>query len=176
MAYVIGIDVGGTFTDLLLMNTTTQEQIIDKTSTIVADPSIGVINGLKDLADKIGLSVEGLLTKTDLIVHGTTVTTNAVLTNNGSKTALLTTEGFRDVLHMRRGVRSRENLFNNKYVAPPALVPREHRIPVAERMDKKGVILKEVNEDEIKEVAESLHHDGVELASLFTCTGGKMPY
>lgn len=166
MAYVIGIDVGGTFTDLLLMNTTTQEQIIDKTSTIVADPSIGVINGLKDLAEKIGLSVEGLLTKTDLIVHGTTVTTNAVLTHNGSKTALLTTEGFRDVLHMRRGVRSRENLFNNKYVAPPALVPREHRIPVAERMDKKGVILKEVNENEIKEVAESLHHDGIEAVAI----------
>ena len=166
MGYIIGIDVGGTFTDLLFMNPETKEQIINKSPTTVHDPSIGVINGLQGFADKLQLSVSELLARTDLIVHGTTVTTNAVLTNTGAKTALLTTLGFRDVLHMRRGVRSRENLFNNKYVAPPALVPRELRFTVNERMNKQGEILKEVNEEEIIHVIERLKEEGIEAVAI----------
>lgn len=166
MTYVIGIDVGGTFTDLLLMDTKTQKQIINKTSSVVEDPSVGVINGLKGLAEKLDLTINELLMKTELIVHGTTVTTNAVLTSNGAKTALLTTEGFRDVLQMRRGVRSRENLFNNKYVAPPALVPRNLRIPVSERIDKDGVVLKEIIEEEISEIADKLRGESVEAIAI----------
>lgn len=166
MGYVIGIDVGGTFTDLLLMETDTKEQIINKTATVVEDPAIGVINGLQGFADRLNLSIRQLLEKTELIVHGTTVTTNAVLTNNGAKTALLTTEGFRDILQMRRGVRSRENLFNNKYVAPLALVPRDLRVPVSERMDKGGTIVKDVNETEIKQVAQALREESVKAVAI----------
>ena len=72
MGYVIGVDVGGTFTDLLLMDTESDKQIINKTSTIVENPSIGVINGFKGFAERLNISVSELLTKTGLIVHGTT--------------------------------------------------------------------------------------------------------
>src|SRR5690606_11746251 len=137
-----------------------------KTSTVVEDPSVGVMNGLQGFADRFNLTVKELLEKTDLIVHGTTVTTNAVLTNNGAKTALLTTGGFRDILQMRRGVRSRENLFNNKYVAPPVLVPRELRIPVSERMDKGGVAVKEIEETEIVQIAKSMQEDDVKAVAI----------
>lgn len=166
MGYAIGIDVGGTFTDLLLMDTESKKQMINKTSTVVEDPSVGVMNGLQGFADRFNLTVKELLEKTDLIVHGTTVTTNAVLTNNGAKTALLTTDGFRDILQMRRGVRSRENLFNNKYVAPPVLVPRELRIPVSERMDKGGVAVKEIEETEIVQIAKSMQEDDVKAVAI----------
>src|SRR5690625_6700874 len=120
MGHVIGIDVGGTFTDLLLMESGSKKQHINKSSTTVKDPSIGVVNGLKRFAERLKISLCELLENTDLIVHGTTVTTNAVLTGRGAKTALLTTEGFRDILQMRRGVRSRKHLFDNKYISPPA--------------------------------------------------------
>src|SRR5699024_1043123 len=136
------------------------------TSTIEDDPSIGVMNGLKGFSDDLNLSVDELLSQTKLIVHGTTVTTNSVLTNNGAKTALLTTEGFRDILQMRRGVRSRENLFNNKYVAPPALVSRQLRIPISERMDKNGTIIKEPDENEVKQVAQKIQESAIEAVAI----------
>lgn len=166
MGYVIGIDVGGTFTDLLLMDSSTGKQTINKTSTIVEDPSVGVMNGLEGFAEMLDKTVNGLLAETSLIVHGTTVTTNAVLTNNGSKTALVTTEGFRDVLQMRRGVRSRDNLFNNKYEAPPALVPRDLRIGVSERMDKGGGVMTAVDEDQVVAIAEKLKSEKVEAVAI----------
>lgn len=166
MGYVIGIDVGGTFTDLLLMDSSTGRQTINKTLTIVEDPSVGVMNGLGGYAEMLDITVNELLSQTSLIVHGTTVTTNAVLTNNGSKTALVTTEGFRDVLQMRRGVRSRDNLFNNKYVAPPSLVPRDLRIGVTERMDKDGSVMMAVDEDQIIEIAERLKSEKVEAVAI----------
>jgi len=166
MGYVIGIDVGGTFTDLLLMDSSTGKQTINKTSTIVEDPSVGVMNGLKGFAEMLDKTVNELLAETSLIVHGTTVTTNAVLTNNGSKTALVTTEGFRDVLQMRRGVRSRDNLFNNKYEAPPALVSRDLRIGVSERMDKNGGVMTAVDESQVVAIAEKLKSEKVEAVAI----------
>ena len=116
----IGIDVGGTFTDLVLLDEESGRLVQHKTPSTPDDPSRGVVAGLQELG--IGLDEVGL------IVHGTTVTTNAVLTEGGAKTGLLTTEGFRDVLEMRRGVRSRRHLYDNKYVAPPPLVPRYLRL------------------------------------------------
>ena len=164
--FTIGIDVGGTFTDLLLINSTTKEQIIEKTSSTPADPSIGVTNGLDRLADKLGISTRTLLENTTLIVHGTTVTTNAVLTSNGAKTGLLTTKGFRDVLQMRRGVRSREHLYNNKYKAPEALVTRDLVVGIDERTDSEGSIIKGIDENEIHEALEWFKEEGVESIAI----------
>ena len=166
MTYSIGIDVGGTFTDLLWMDSKSKKQMINKTPTIVNDPSIGVMNGLTEIAEKLSISVAELLSKTDLVVHGTTVTTNAVLTNNGANTALITTKGFRDILHMRRGVRSRENLFNNKYVAPPALVPRELRLTIDERVNKNGEVLKSVDKEEMQSIIQTLKDNNVESVAI----------
>ncbi|WP_338472924.1 hydantoinase/oxoprolinase family protein [Niallia sp. XMNu-256] len=164
--FTIGIDVGGTFTDLLLINMNTKEQIIDKTSSTPADPSIGVINGLSNLAQKIGVTTQELLENTSLIVHGTTVTTNAVLTNRGAKTGLLTTKGFRDVLQMRRGVRSKQHLYNNKYKAPDPLVTRDLVVGIDERTDADGKIIKGVKEQEIIEALDWFKEEGVESIAI----------
>ena len=127
---MIGIDVGGTFTDFLLVHEQSGERLAHKSPSTPADPSEGVLAGLGQLADALGCDVAGFLRDVSIIVHGTTVTTNAVLTESGARTGLLTTEGFRDVLAMRRGVRSRKHLYDNKYVAPAPLVPRDLRLPV----------------------------------------------
>ncbi len=164
--FTIGIDVGGTFTDLLLINSTTKEQFIEKTSSTPADPSIGVTNGLDHLAKRLDISTQELLNNTTLIVHGTTVTTNAVLTSNGAKTGLLTTKGFRDVLQMRRGVRSREHLYNNKYTAPSPLVSRDLVIGIDERTDAEGKIIKEIDEKEICEALDWFKEEGVESIAI----------
>ena len=164
--FTIGIDVGGTFTDLLLINSHTKEQTIDKTLSTPQDPSIGVINGLNNLAAKLEMTIQELLENTTLIVHGTTVTTNAVLTSNGAKTGLLTTKGFRDVLQMRRGVRSRQHLYNNKYTAPKALVTRDLVMGIDERTDAQGNIVKGVNEKEIIEALDWFKEEGVESIAI----------
>lgn len=166
MGHVIGIDVGGTFTDLLLMESGSKKQHINKSSTTVKDPSIGVVNGLKGFAERLKISLCELLENTDLIVHGTTVTTNAVLTGRGAKTALLTTEGFRDILQMRRGVRSRKHLFDNKYISPPALVPRELRLPVSERTFKTGDVEAGINKQQISEIAEKMKEENVKAVAI----------
>jgi len=95
MDFRIGIDVGGTFTDFLVTREGFEPQIF-KTLSTPNDPSIGLLNGLSSIATEAGVSLEELASSIDTIVHGTTVTTNAVLTRSGAKTALLTTKGVRD--------------------------------------------------------------------------------
>lgn len=114
MTLKVGIDVGGTFTDFLLMETGRPNRMFKVLST-PEDPSIAVMQGLESLGRERGQDLPGFLATIDLIVHGTTVTTNAVLTGKVARTALFTTRGFRDALEMRRGVR--EKLYDNKY--PP---------------------------------------------------------
>ena len=103
MTYKIGIDVGGTFTDFLLAFQDGTSKIYKVLST-PQDPSIATLSGLKEMAADLDSSLEEFLSEVTVIVHGTTVTTNAVLTYSGARTALLTTEGLRDTLEMRRAV------------------------------------------------------------------------
>lgn len=135
MKYRIGVDVGGTFTDFLLMNEDGDAEVYKVLST-PEDPSIAVVRGLSEMAEKRGMALGLFLDRVEIIVHGTTVTTNAVLTGNVAKTGLLTTKGFRDALQMRRGIR--EELYNNRYLPPPPIVPRYLRVPVEERIDYAG--------------------------------------
>ena len=114
---LIGIDVGGTFTDCVLVQAD-GSTVVEKTFTTPEDPSKGVLDGLEKLASKAGLPIKDFLATVIRIVHGTTITTNAVLTGRGAKTGFITTEGFRDVLLMRRGVR--EDQFNSKCAPPRA--------------------------------------------------------
>lgn len=138
MSWTVGIDVGGTFTDFVVVSEEDAELIPHKCASTPGDPSEGVLRGLDELAGRLSLPTDSFLSGVSLIVHGTTVTTNAVLTGGGARTGLLTTSGFRDVLEMRRGVRSRKHLYDNKYVAPRPLVPRDLRLPVIERVDVAG--------------------------------------
>ena len=123
----IGIDVGGTFTDFLLSEDDGTSHIFKVLST-PDDPSIGLMNGLREMAKSRGMPLKGFIKDVDTIVHGTTVTTNAVLTYNGAKTGLLTTKGLRDALEMRRGIR--EEQYNNRFTNVVPLVPRYLRLPV----------------------------------------------
>ncbi|MHB1810382.1 MAG: hydantoinase/oxoprolinase family protein, partial [Solirubrobacteraceae bacterium] len=163
-AYTIGVDVGGTFTDLVLAGG--PQLRLHKASSTPADPSDGLIDGLAGLAAIEGVELEQLLGSTALIVHGTTVTTNAVLTERGARTGLLTTEGFRDVLEMRRGVRSRTHLYDNSYVAPPPLVPRHLRLPVPGRVDATGAELRPLGVEQARAAVAQLRHEGVEAIAI----------
>ena len=103
MGFRIGIDVGGTFTDFLLTGRRGRSAVHKELST-PADPSVAVMAGLGTLAAGEAMPLERFLDGVELIVHGTTVTTNAVLTGSTARTGLITTRGFRDALQMRRGL------------------------------------------------------------------------
>ena len=100
----IGIDVGGTFTDLVAVDDSGQSTLA-KTASTPEDPSIGVMAGLDRLAELVHLAPSQLLAQTERIVHGTTVATNALLEHKGAKVGLLTTEGHRDIIEMREGLK-----------------------------------------------------------------------
>ena len=129
MKYRIGIDVGGTFTDFLLTDQEGNSNVY-KTLSTPKDPTIGFFNGLTEMAQDRGMDLEQFIQQIELIVHGTTVGTNAALTYSGAKTALLTTKGFRDVLEMRQGLRP--DAYNNQYISPKPFVPRNLRIGIEE--------------------------------------------
>jgi len=163
MKFKIGVDVGGTFTDFLLMDEEGNSKIFKVLST-PEDPSLAVMSGFLEMAKAEELELSVLLQNVEIIVHGTTVTTNAVLTGNVSKTGLLTTKGFRDALQMRRGIR--EELYNNKYLAPAPLVPRYLRMPVDERVDFAGNTIRDIRLSDVKSGIERFKDHEVEAVAV----------
>jgi N-methylhydantoinase A len=163
MRYKLGIDVGGTFTDFILISDS-GETFIHKTLSTPADSSIGVLNGIQDLSNMTDQALPEFVTSIDTIVHGTTVATNALLTTKGAKTALITTKGFRDALEMRRGIR--EEQYNNHYRNVPPLVPRYLRLVVNERIDSQGNILIHLEESELDPIIEYLKQEKVEAVAV----------
>ena len=135
--YRIGIDVGGTFTDLVAADERGTVTIAKSAST-PADPSDGLVDGLGLLAAELGTDLRGLLAQTDSIVHGTTVATNALLERKGARVGLLTTEGHRDVIEMREGLK--DDRYNLRMAPPVPLVPRARRLGVRERMRFDGTV------------------------------------
>src|SRR6185437_1287690 len=110
--------------------------------------SIGVVGGLSEVAEQIGLSVTAFMGAIEVIVHGTTVTTNATLTRRGAKTGLLTTKGLRDALEMRRGIR--EERYNNRYTNVTPLIPRYLRAGIEERLDRRGKAVTPLSLDDVR--------------------------
>ena len=163
MTYRIGIDVGGTFTDFLLTSGDGNSEIYKVLST-PDDPSIGLMNGLSGMAKAKKISLGEFIKNVQTIVHGTTVTTNAVLTRRGAKTGLLTTKGLRDALEMRRGIR--EEQYNNKYTNVEPLVPRHLRFPVEERLDYKGDMVKELRKSDVLDAVKLFKKEGVEAVAI----------
>jgi N-methylhydantoinase A len=159
----IGIDVGGTFTDFLLTLDDGTSEIYKVLST-PDDPSIGVMNGLSEMAAKKELSLNDFIMKVDTIVHGTTVTTNAVLTYNGAKTGLLTTKGVRDALEMRRGIR--EEQYNNRFTNVKPLIPRYLRLPVNERLDYQGNPITPINTQDIESALKIFKSENVSSIAI----------
>ncbi len=162
MNYRVGVDVGGTFTDFLVIDEGGNAEIY-KTSTTPQDPSIGLFRGLEKAANSHHLDITAFLRKVDTIVHGTTITTNAVLTREGARTGFITTKGFRDILNMRRGLKERQF---EKYSPPPPLIPRHLIRPVTERTDVDGVITQPLDEDDVLRSIEYFKEQQVEAVAV----------
>jgi len=158
----VGVDVGGTFTDFLVKDRHGEARIY-KTSTTPNDPTIGFFNGLGKAAKDAGLSLEEWLGQVETIVHGTTITTNAVLTGEGALTGFITTAGFRDVLNMRRGLKDRHF---DIYAPPPPLVSRRHIAVVRERVMASGEVAIPLNEDDVRAAAALFRKQGVEAVAV----------
>lgn len=141
----LGVDVGGTFTDLLLVDTEGKTFRTAKVSSTTDDQSRSFMEGIR----KIGVSPETLTT----IVHGTTVATNAILERKGARCGLITTLGFRDVLELGR--RTRPHTYG-MYGTFEAIIPRELRFEVTERVDAHGRIVTPLNEAEVREAISRL--------------------
>jgi N-methylhydantoinase A len=137
MKFTIGIDVGGTYTDLVAIDERGLT-VFAKSPTTPADQSVGVMAGLDELARRCKLTRGQMLSATDRIVHGTTVATNALLERKGAKVALLTTEGHRDVIEMREGLKP--DRYDLRTPPPEPLVPRERRFGVRERLKADGSV------------------------------------
>ncbi len=163
MKYKIGIDVGGTFTDFLLFGDDGSNEIYKVLST-PDDPSIATISGIELMAREHGTGTAEFLKSVSTVVHGTTVTTNAVLTGSGARTALLTTKGFRDALEMRRGIR--EEQYNNFYRNAKPLVERWLRWPVEERVAWDGREIEPMSETDVSAALDLFKAEGVEAVAL----------
>ncbi len=163
MPLKIGVDVGGTFTDFLVVDDTGQSTIHKVLST-PGDPSVGMMNGLSQIARSRGFDIEELARQVEAIVHGTTVTTNVTLTRTGASTGLITTRGVRDALEMRRGIR--EEQYNNRYTNVPPLVPRWLRCGLGGRLDYAGREIEPVDEAALLEAIELFRRDGVQAVSI----------
>ena len=159
----IGIDVGGTFTDLVAVDGAGRMTFTKAPST-PRDPSIGVLDGLERLARALGLDRGALLAQTGRIVHGTTVATNALLERKGARVGLLTTEGHRDVLEMREGLK--DDRYNLRMPPPVPLVPRARRLGIRERLRADGRVETALDRRALGRAIESLRSAGVEAVAV----------
>ncbi len=155
--FTIGIDVGGTYTDLVAIDQTGRT-VFAKSPSTPADQSIGVMAGLDELARRLDLTRADLLGKADRLVHGTTVATNALLERKGAKVALLTTQGHRDVIEMREGLKG--NRYDLRSPPPEPLVPRELRFGVRERIRPNGDVLIPLDEKSLGEAIAAIRNSG----------------
>lgn len=156
-------DTGGTFTDLVVEDDQGALRMY-KASTTPDDPVAGVMEALKVAADDYGLSLQDLLSKGDMFIHGTTHAINAVITGNTAKTAFITTEGHRDILLMREGGRS--DPFNHRQAYPKPYIPRALSYGVTERIDAEGRVVKALDVDSVLQIIEQLKIQKVAAISV----------
>src|ERR1700719_233297 len=161
--YRIGVDVGGTFTDLVAVDDCGKATLAKVTSTPV-DPSIGVLDGLQLLSVTLGTELAVLLDETERVVHGTTVATNALLEHKGARVGLLTTEGHRDVIEMREGLK--DDRYNLRLPPPEQLVPRKLRLGVRERLRADGKVETPLDPVSLDRAVEALKRERVEAVAV----------
>jgi N-methylhydantoinase A len=159
----IGIDVGGTFTDLAAVDETGRV-VIAKCASTPRDQSEGLVEGLRLLAAECGTDLDGLLAATERIVHGTTVATNALLERKGARVGLLTTEGHRDVIEMREGLK--DDRYNVRMPPPVPLVPRALRLGVRERVAFDGRVTIPLSARSLQAALATLARAGVEAVAV----------
>jgi N-methylhydantoinase A len=161
--YRIGIDVGGTFTDLVAVDDLGRATL-EKVPSTPGDPSIGVLDGLKLLAERLGTDRAALLADTERIIHGTTVATNALLERKGARVGLLTTEGHRDVIEMREGLK--DDRYNLRLPPPDQLIPRRLRLGVRERLRGDGRVETPLDPASLDQAIAVLKRERVEAVAV----------
>jgi len=152
-SYLVGIDVGGTFTDILAYDAAGQRMLSAKVPSIPGQQWRGVLDALAALgipADAVGA-----------FVHGTTIATNALLERKGAPTGLVTTRGFRDVLEIGKARRLNGGLFDITWERPPPIVPRDLRMELPERTDATGAVMHEAEVDRLTTIAEDFRERGI---------------
>ncbi len=159
-AWWLGVDVGGTFTDLVGVNRTSGESVHLKVSTTPTDPSEGFLEALEVFCRKTGASRDSL----SFIFHGTTLVTNAIIERRLSPTALVTTEGFRDVLEIGR--HWRPHLYDLELERPIPLVPRRLRLEVEERVDAAGTVVAPLADESVEQVLGEIEAAEVEAVAV----------
>ena len=160
MSVRIAIDTGGTFTDLVLSDPDTGRLVFHKVPSTPADPSRALVEGVRELVARAGYGSADIL----FLIHGTTVATNTILQRKGARTAFITTEGFRDVLHIQR--QDRPHLYNMRIRRTPALVPRSLRYELPERILNDGSEALPVDRDRLNGLIESLRAEGIEAVGI----------
>ena len=159
--YRLGCDIGGTFTDFVLVNNKTGQFYTNKCLTTPFDPSDAVEQGIRELTE----IKPGFMDTVEEIIHGTTLVINAIIERKGAKTGLITTKGFRDVLELGREIRYDAYDIFSEY--PEPIVPRALRMEIDERLTADGRILKDVDEKEVLDVLQQLKSADIE--SLAVC-------
>ena len=161
---LIGVDVGGTFTDVVYADTVTHQVLVHKVPTTSADPSVGVITGITDLCKRHGIE----LTDIQQIYHGTTIATNALLEYKGARAGVITTKGYRDILHIGRHQRPQHYSIQQEIPwQDRPLARRRHRKVVTERLiPPKGEVLVPLDEDEVRQATRALKAEGVEAIAV----------
>ena len=165
--YRVSVDVGGTFTDCLVLGEEGELKQF-KSPTTPQDPSLGFLACLEKAARDFRRPLATFLAEVDLLIHGTTLATNTLINENGAKTGLITTQGFQDVIEIRRGYKNIRASMYNVFVPPyKPLVPRRHRLEVEERVLDSGEVLAPLNEEETRTAVAKLKEAGME--SLAVC-------
>jgi N-methylhydantoinase A/oxoprolinase/acetone carboxylase beta subunit len=158
-SYAIGLDIGGTFTDLVLLDES-GGFTVHKLLTTPDNPALAALQGIEELV----ASAEVRIDEVELVVHSTTLVTNALIQQRGARTGLITTRGFRDILEMRD--EHRYDIYDLFLTWPDPIVPRERRLTVNERITRDGTVLIEPQEAEVAEVTRQLQKDGVEAIAV----------
>ncbi|MGG5817511.1 hydantoinase/oxoprolinase family protein [Falsiroseomonas sp. HW251] len=161
--YRIGVDVGGTFTDVVCIGAD-GATILAKAATTPQDQSQGVLDGLAALAAELHVTLRELLEVTERLVHGTTVATNALLERRTARVALLTTDGHRDVIEMREGLKPER--YDLRLSPPPTLVPRRLRLPLRERLRADGTVETALDEASLNAAIATLKREGVDAVAI----------
>ncbi|MBW2153378.1 MAG: hydantoinase/oxoprolinase family protein [Deltaproteobacteria bacterium] len=156
----IGVDVGGTFTDVCVFDENTGQIFVEKVASTAEDSSIGICQGLRAVLERMGAG-GGDVT---YLAHGTTVATNTLIQHNGARTGLLITKGFRDLLEIARQTRS--HLYDLQIDKPPPLVPRDLRLEVEERVYGNGAVLIPLNRKTVERALFTLKEAGVAAVAV----------
>jgi len=159
----IGVDVGGTFTDFVLAGADGSLELL-KVPTTPEDQSVGVMNGIAALAARRGADTGALLRETDFIVHGTTTADNTMIEMNGARTGLVTTEGHRDEIDIRRGYK--EDIWDPAHPPPVPIARRRNRFGVPERLDARGQVVRPLDEEAVRRALRRMRSRGIESIAV----------